>query len=139
MTQTRQEGLLSMDKIREIVRLYKLGYSQGESARSCHVARSTAQDDRRKRLGEGKRRASTPAIPIAFARVHRELSRKGVTLTLVWQDGLDYQEWHLSYGDFCRRYNQWKGQHNPSIRQVYKAGEKPFVYYCGMDRRAYVS
>lgn len=142
-----------MDKIREIIRLYELGYSQGEIARSCHVARSTVQDyirraaaqglgyadlkdlshsEARERLGKGKRRASTPAVPIDFAQVHRELSRKGVTLALLWQEGLDRQDWHLSYGGFCRRYNQWKGKHNLSMRQVYKAGEKLFVDYCGM-------
>jgi transposase len=142
-----------MDKIREIIRLHELGYSQGEIARSCLVARSTVQDDIRRaaaqglhdrdlqdlsqsearaRLGKGKRRASTPAAPIDFATVHRELSRKGVTLALLWQEGLDRQSWNLSYGGFCRRYNPWKGRHNLSMRQVYKAGEKLFVDYCGL-------
>ncbi len=100
MPHSRQGDLLSMDKIREIIRLHELGYSQGEIARSCYVARSTVQDyirraqaqglryadlqdlshsEARTRLGKGKRRASTPAAPIDFATVHRELSRKGVT------------------------------------------------------------
>ena len=46
---------------------------------------------------------------IAFSPVHQELSHKGVTLALLWQEGLDRGDWTLSYGQFCRRYSQWKG------------------------------
>ena len=45
--------------------------------------------------------------------------------------------WNLSYASFCRRYNQWKGRHNLSMRQVHKAGEKLFVDYCGMTLVVY--
>ncbi len=68
---------------------------------------------------------------IAFEPIHQELSQKGVTLSLLWQEGLERGEWRLSYGQFCRRYNEWKGRHNLSMRQVYRGGEKLFVDYCG--------
>ena len=41
-------------------------------------------------------------------------------------------DWSLSYGQFCRRYNQWKGHQNLSMRQTHKAGGKLFVDYCGL-------
>jgi transposase len=66
-----------------------------------------------------------------FERVQREIQRKGVTLALLWQEGLDRGEWQCSYGHFCRRYNQWKQQHQLSMRQVYQGGDKLLVDYCG--------
>jgi len=34
---------LSMDKLREIIRLHELGRNQSEIARSCNIARATVQ------------------------------------------------------------------------------------------------
>ncbi len=142
-----------MDKFREIIRLYELGRNQTEIARSCNIARSTVQDYLRRAaakglsyeqlqqlsdseaqalLGKGKRKSQTPGESIDFEPVHRELATKGVTLALLWQEGLDRGEWSCSYGGFCRRYNQWKGRHRLSMRQIHKAGEKAFVDYCGL-------
>ncbi|MGH2412591.1 MAG: IS21 family transposase [Microcystaceae cyanobacterium] len=54
-----------------------------------------------------------------------------VVLALLWQEGIDRRDWTLSYGQFCRRYSQWKGRQNLSMRQVYQGGDKLFVDYCG--------
>ncbi|MDZ4877971.1 MAG: IS21 family transposase ISPpu7 [Chroococcidiopsis cubana SAG 39.79] len=142
-----------MEKFREILRLHELGYSQCAIAQSCAVARSTVQDyirrasakglsyeqlnklsdsEAQEQLGKGKRKVTQSAEPIDFARVDLELQRKGVTLALLWQEGLDKQQWQCSYGTFCRRYNQWRGQKQLSMRQVYRGGEKLFVDYCGL-------
>ena len=142
-----------MDKFREIIRLHELGRNQTEIARSCNIARSTVQDYLRRAaakglsyeqlqklgdseaqtlLGKGKRKPKPTEETIDFERVHRELSAKGVTLALLWQEGLDRGEWNCSYGGFCRRYNRWKGRHHLSMRQHHKAGEKAFVDYCGL-------
>lgn len=149
----QQGGLLRMAKFREILRLHELGYSQCAIAQSCAVARSTVQDYIRRAtaknlsydqlsqlsdtevkdlLGKGKRKASEPSVTIDFARVEVELQRKGVTLALLWQEGLDKGQWQMSYGTFCRRYNQWRVRQQLSLRQVYKGGEKLFVDYCGL-------
>jgi len=141
-----------MVKFREILRLHALGYNQSEIARSCVVARATVQDYLRRAaakglsydqleqisdseaqalLGKGKP-SQGDSIKVDFEYVHRELQRKGVTLALLWQEGLDQQQWTFSYAQFCRRYSQWKGQHNLSMRQVHKGGEKVFVDYCGL-------
>jgi len=143
-----------MDKFREMLRLHELGRNQTEIARGCGVARSTVQDYLRRakathltysqiqslsdpeiqtRLGKGKRSTPSNNEPIAFETVHQELSGKGVTLSLLWQEGIERGDWNCSYGGFCRRYNQWKATHQLSMRQTYESGEKLFVDYCGMS------
>ena len=141
-----------MVKFREIIRLYELGYNQTQIATSCVVARSTVQDYIRRAQAkhlsyeqlQGMNDSEAQALlgkhqsdrlksdSINFEPIHKELQSKGITLALLWQEGLDRAEWSLSYGQFCRRYNQWKGRHNLSMRQVHKAGEKLFVDYCGL-------
>ncbi|MGI0486387.1 IS21 family transposase [Pantanalinema rosaneae CENA516] len=149
----QQGGLLPMAKFREMVRLHELGHNQSAIAQSCGVARSTVQDYIRRAvakglsyeqlsqmsdrqalevLGKGKRPVSHQTETIDFGQVAVELQRKGVTLALLWQEGLDKGEWQLSYGGFCRRYNRWRAQQKLSMRQVYKGGEKLFVDYCGL-------
>lgn len=151
MGRSGQGARLPMVKFREIIRLHELGYNQSEIALSCAVARSTVQDYIRRahgkglsyddlcqlsdseaqaRLGKGKKPPIDKTV-IDFATVHRELQGKGVTLALLWQEGLDQQHWNLSYGQFCRRYGQWKGEQNLSMRQTHQGGEKVFVDYCG--------
>ena len=155
MKRQNQGKLLSMVKFREIIRLHELGNNQTEIATSCGVARSTVQDyirraeakqlkyeelkslsDREAKalLGKHSSRSSESEF-INFERIHSELQSKGVTLALLWQEGLDKRNWTLSYGQFCRRYNQWKGRNNLSMRQVHKAGEKLFVDYCGLTMK----
>lgn len=142
-----------MAKFREILRLHALGYSQCAIAQSCAVARSTVQDYVRRAtaknlsyeqlqqlsddavkalLGKGKRKVNQRTEAVDFAVVEVELQRKGVTLALLWQEGLDQGQWQMSYGTFCRRYNQWRIRQQLSLRQVYKGGEKLFVDYCGL-------
>lgn len=142
-----------MDKFREIIRLHELGRNQTEIARSCGIARSTVQDYLRRAaakglsyeqlkllsdseaqeiLGKGKRKPTPTRETIDFSVIHSELKLKGVTLSLLWQEGLEREEWSCSYGGFCRRYNKWKGRQKLTMRQTHKAGEKMFVDYCGL-------
>ena len=153
MRQSRQGAKLSVDKFREILRLHELGQSQCAIARSCRVARSTVQDYLRRAsakhlsygdivnlsdseimtaLGKGKPTQPSPICSERFAQVSQALGHKGVTLALLWQEGLDAGEWTCSYGTFCRHYKQWRGQQRLSLRQVYQGGDKLFVDYCGV-------
>jgi len=153
MTINRQGDLLPMVKFREILRLHEQGHNQSEIARSCFTARSTVQDyirraqqthlsaahllklsdsDLQDVLGKGKRKRSKQKPPIDFESVHRELGRKGVTLSLLWMEGKERGQWQCSYGGFCRRYRQWKRKQSPTMRQVHQGGEKIYVDYCGM-------
>ncbi len=67
-----------------------------------------------------------------YALVHQELKKKGVTLTLLWEEylqtvgGRGYQ-----YTAFCTRYKDWTGQLKRSMRQIHRAGEKLFADYAG--------
>ncbi len=160
MARHRQGKILPMEKVREILRLKELGYNQGQIARSCFIARSTVQDyvrratamgvsyeqvknlkdsEARALLGKGKRKPSHRKEAIDFEPVQRELKRKGVTLSLLWQEGINAGTWSCSYGGFCRRYNQWKGSQpqHLSMRQEHKAGERMSVDYCGMTVTVY--
>ena len=64
--------------------------------------------------------------------MHRELKRKGVTLTLLWEEyrgaavGVPY-----SRSRFFERYQDFVGTLRRSMRQTHVAGEKLFVDYAG--------
>jgi transposase len=67
-----------------------------------------------------------------YARVHQELKKKGVTLTLLWEE---YREGvgdrGFQYTAFCTRYRDWAGKLKRSMRQIHRAGEKLFADYAG--------
>jgi len=79
------------------------------------------------------RAGTAAAINPDYAAIHRELSRKGMTLMLLWQE---YQANHLGrrtlqYSQFCERYRQYAKTLKRSMRQVHRAGEKLFVDFAG--------
>ena len=64
--------------------------------------------------------------------VRQELTKKGVTLSLLWQE---YHQLHpdgYGYSRYCELYRAWKKRHDLSMRQEYKAGEKLFVDFSGL-------
>ncbi len=67
-----------------------------------------------------------------WAAVHRELKRKGVTLSLIWEE---YRAAHpndgYGYSRFCELYRRWEGRLSPTMRQHHVAGERVFVDYAG--------
>ena len=81
------------------------------------------------------RAAGAPAaghVAPDFAHIHQELKRKGVTLTLLWEE---YSTAHpgcaYRYSQFCFHYGQFRDSLKRSMRQVHRAGEKLFLDYCG--------
>ncbi len=143
-----------MRNIREVLRLrWECGLSERSVAASCSLARSTvAKYVRRAQeaglswpLPEGMtdeelERRAFPSSELSgtgarfvpeWAEVRRQLSRKGVTLQLVWEE---YREAHpdgLGYTQFCVRYRAWRETLDLPMRQEHKAGERMFVDYCG--------
>ena len=75
----------------------------------------------------------TPARPLPdMKHVHTELSRKGVTLALLWQEyARDNPGDHYSYAQFTRHYRAWASSLDVSMRQVHKAGAKLFTDFAG--------
>jgi len=68
-----------------------------------------------------------------FARVHVELRRKGVTLTLLWQEYRAAHEGERTWGltQFCEHYKRYAKTLRRSMRQTHRAGEKLFVDFAG--------
>ena len=72
-------------------------------------------------------------VPPDYARIHQELRRKGVTLTLLWQEYVDAHPGCKTYRhtQFSERYHTWAKSLKRSMRQIHKVGEKLFVDYAG--------
>jgi len=146
---------LSVRKIREILRLkYEVGLSNRAIARACCISNSTVGDYvvRARRAGlvwpVAKDRSEEELYQQLFPEVeksriverpvpngeevHRELSRQGVTLMLLWQE---YREKHpdgYGYTQFREYYHRWNQAHTTSMRLPHKGGEVMEVDYAGM-------
>ena len=68
-----------------------------------------------------------------WAWVHRELARKSVTLTLLWEEYVaanpDRPTWR--YTQFCAHYKMFRSRLKRSMRQHRRAGEKLFADFSG--------
>jgi len=142
-----------MRKIKEMLRLhFEVGLSNREIARSLSVSHSTVSDLLGRfqvagmawPLPEDVDEAALEAVLYSgntgksrrrpepdWNQVHREFSRKGVTLQLLW---FEYKERYpdgYQYSQFCERYRFWSGKLDLVIRQEHRAGEKVFVDYAG--------
>jgi transposase len=67
----------------------------------------------------------------AWAHIHGELRRPGVTLLLLWEEYRGGQPDGYGYSRFCDLYAEWRGRLSPTMRQVHPAGERLFVDYAG--------
>jgi transposase len=70
-------------------------------------------------------------IKIDFDWVNKELSRKHVTLMLIWKQLSEGYVSFYSYSRFCDLHKDWKKSKEISMRIVHKAGEKLFIDYAG--------
>jgi transposase len=149
----------SMRKIKEILRLH-LEHQQGlrAIARACQVSPTTVsdylvkaeslgldtlamkdladEDLYRRFFPETATNPSKKALP-DFPALQKELTKKGVTLQLLWEeyravhpDGYGRSQFFLLYRDFAKTLH-------PVMRLEHKAGDKLFVDFSG-DRPAYV-
>ena len=143
-----------MRKIREVLRLcWDKGLSSRQASGSCGVARGTVRNilDRAERahlswpIPEDLDDASLEnllfpsSIPLtterrnmpSFDYIRTELTRKHMTLRLLWEEYRENNPDGYQYSQFCLRYRAWLGTLDVSLRQDYKAGEKLFVDYAG--------
>jgi len=63
--------------------------------------------------------------------VHAELRRKGVTLSLLWEEYRGVHPEGYGYSRDCELYTRWEGKLSPVMRQRHPAGERLFVDYAG--------
>lgn len=142
---------VSMRKIHDILRLQAAGLSARQIAASVSLARSTVAEclRRAQRAGLGwplpealdeaalERQLYPPPAeaevraPIDWARVQRELRRRGVTLMLLWQEYIAEQPDGYRYSRFCELFRAWQGRVDVVMRQEHRAGERLFVDYAG--------
>ncbi len=142
-----------MRKIREALRLRAGGLSTRKIAASLGVGQTTANeylkradqaglswplskgvtDSDLERLlfhapgGETRSGLAQPDWPV----IHRELRRKNVTLSLLWEEYRAVHPEGYGYSRFCELYRRWEGRLTPVMRQHHVAGEKVFVDYAG--------
>ena len=143
---------LSMRKIKEVLRLrYEKGLSHRAIGRSCGIGCTTAREYVVRAQAaclpwplpadldeEGLERLLFPPDPAEVERplpdwpqVHQELRRKGVTLSLLWQEYKAAHPEGYNYSRFCQLYRAWAGTLDVTMCQEYKAGEHLFVDYAG--------
>ncbi len=147
---------VSMRKIREILRLHlQAGLKHRQIARSCSTTHATVgkyveaakqaglrwplpeelADDETlfARLFPDSIAAAEPSRPLpAWAQIHKELSAKGMTLRLLWEEYRQEQPDGYGYTQFCDYYRRWKQTVDVVLRHTYKAGEKTFVDWAGL-------
>ena len=144
---------LSMRKIEEVLRLkYEVGLSHREIGKSCAMSASTVSEyvTHAKAAGvswplaegvseeelyrqlfpeRGSKRRERPEPH--WGTIHKELQRKGVTLSLLWQEYRQEEPQGYGYSQFCAHYQAWSKQLKPIMRQKHQAGEKLFIDYAG--------
>ena len=145
---------VAMRRVREVLSLRFGGISKHEIARHTGLATSTVRETlaRFKAAGldwplaesitdgdleaklyknagtkQGHRRHAEPDWPI----IHRELKRKHVTLSILWDEYIEQHPEGYRYSRFCELYRTWEGKLSVTMRQAHAGGDKLFVDYAG--------
>ena len=144
---------VTMRKIKDVMRLAAQGLSPRRIGESLGIGRTTVQEclgraraaglnwplpeeltdcDLEQRLyprATGAVQGSFPQPDWAY--LHQELRRKGVTLSLLWEEYRSVHPDGYGYSRFCELYRRWEGRLSPVMRQRHVAGERLFVDYSG--------
>jgi len=67
----------------------------------------------------------------SFDYIFKKLTRKHVTMQLLWHEYREKNPDGYQYSQICLRYRHWNKILDISLRQEYKAGEKLFVDHPG--------
>jgi transposase len=79
----------------------------------------------------GKKQGHRQYAEPDWAWVHRELKRKHVTLTILWDEYIAQHPDGYRYSRYCDLYRGWEGKLSVTMRQSHAGGEKLFVDYAG--------
>jgi transposase len=146
---------LTVRKIREVLRLHhQAGLSNRAIARTCKVSNSTVGEylERAEQAGVGwplpddlsdaelhrrlfpEKEKTIPEVRVMpnWEDLHGELAKRGVTLTLLWQE---YREQHpdgYGFTQFRVHYQAWNKAHTNTMRLPHKGGEELELDYAGM-------
>lgn len=147
--------VISMIKIRQILRLHTQGCSKLKIATQTGVARNTLKkylaaftssglsfeeinelsdkdlEDLFVKPQEQPVSEKLQTLFSLFPSIDKELKKKGMTRQLLWEQ---YRRDHpdgLGKSQFKHYYAQWKAQTGPTMRMEHKAGDKLFVDFAG--------
>ena len=147
-------GRVCMRHVREILRLECAGISRHQIARLTGVVPSTVRETLKRfaasgltwPLGEdvtdtvlearmyknaGKKQGHRQYAEPDWGWIHRELKRKHVTLTILWDEYIAQHPDGYRYSRWCDLYRGWEGKLSVTMRQSHAGGEKLFVDYAG--------
>src|SRR5262249_48730121 len=79
--------------------------------------------------GSGTRRGHRRQAEPDWALVHRELRRKHVTLSILWEEYIASEPGGDRYSPFFGLYRAFEGRLSVTMRQSPSARDKPFVHY----------
>lgn len=79
----------------------------------------------------GKKRGHRRCVEPDWPALHRELKRKHVTLSILWDEYIEQNPDGFRYSRFCQLYRLWESKLPVTMRQVHLGGEKLFVDYAG--------
>jgi transposase len=143
-----------MRQVREVLRLRTAGVGLNEIARRVGVAASTVRLTL-KRLASaglswplpaemtdsaletalfaaaGTKQGHRRHVEPDWAEIHRELKRKHVTLTILWDEYIERCPEGYRYSRFCELYRSWASRLSVTMRQAHIGGDKLFVDYAG--------
>ena len=146
---------LTMRKLREILRLISVGDVKiREIARRTGAAPSTVREtikriaaadlswplpeglsdaelEARLYKNAGKKQGHRRCVEPDWAALHRELKRKHVTLSILWDEYIEQYPDGFRYSRFCELYRAWEAKLPVTMRQTHLGGEKLFVDYAG--------
>ncbi len=151
---------IEMRKIREVLRLkFSLLCSPRKIAKSVGIGRTTVQEY----LSRAKnaeifwplpdevcdKNLEEALFPIEsghneyefpdFESIRKELSKKGVTLLLLWGEYKTSNIKYCCYSQFCRLYKEWASGDDTWMIQTHKAGESTFIDWAGLTISIYNS
>ena len=69
---------------------------------------------------------------VDWAKVEKDLSGRGMTLMLLWEEWRETHPDGMSYPTWCRRFRGWRPRRDVTMRQNRRPGERLFVDYAGM-------
>jgi len=147
-----------MKKIREVLRLrYDRRATVHDIASACVLSTSTvheylyrseaaqltwplpdeiSDEDLERRLFPARLRKGEQERPLPdFAKIRAELTRKGMTLLLLWKE---YRREHpdgYGYSRLAEFYKEWEKNADPRMLQHHQAGEKLFVDFAGLKAK----
>jgi transposase len=147
---------IDMEKAKEILRLhhqYELSHREIAEATGCSVGTVSNVLTKAKEAGVGyptplsaKELGSLLYPPVSAGKgqvkpdldlgyIHREMQKKGVTLTLLWEEYKTEHPDGYMLTQFCKRYSDFRKENDVYMRKHYKAGERMLVDWAGQTMK----